>query len=190
MKRLFVFALIFLAYIEPKESLAYVIQDNSVPNEWVLIDTKSKTVFVMNKSKPVKAFKGASFGRGGVGQKRERGDKITPVGSYKIGWENSASQFGHFFGLTYPSIRDANEGVIHRKISIKDYHAIILAHAEGRTPPQDTPLGGRVGIHGLRPGDLPLHKVANWTFGCIALTNEQIKDLSNYLKIGMIIIIG
>jgi len=158
--------------------------------EWIWVDTTHKRIAVMNHSKPVKYFEGVAFGRGGVGYKRMRGDKVTPKGIYKVGWENNKSQFRHFFGLTYPSINDANQGVIQKRISIAEYRSIVAAHNENRIPPQDTALGGQVGIHGLGSRDIVRHRTINWTFGCIALTNQQIDALSNYLRIGIVVIVG
>lgn len=156
--------------------------DEAVPHYWAWVDVHGKRIVVLNDRTIVKVFTGASIGMGGAGQKTGRGDRITPIGLYKIGWTNERSQFHRFFGLNYPSVADANYAIIHKHISLNQYRAIIAAHDEGRVPPQNTPLGGNVGIHGLRRKDQKVHETMNWTFGCIALTNKQIDSLSNYLK--------
>lgn len=139
---------------------------------------------------PVRVFEGAAFGLGGVGQKKSRGDKVTPKGAYRIGWENDKSQFRHFYGLTYPSIHDANLAIIQRRISIKEYQHIVSANQNNQIPPQNTALGGQVGIHGLGSRDLKKHQAINWTFGCIALTNKQIDEIAIYLKVGMVVVVN
>ena len=48
-----------------------------------------------------------AIGRGGAGVKNHRGDNITPFGEYRIGWIGEKSMFRRFFGLTYPSVDDA-----------------------------------------------------------------------------------
>jgi lipoprotein-anchoring transpeptidase ErfK/SrfK len=52
-------------------------------------------------------------------------------------------------------------------------------------PPQHTPLGGYIGIHGIGNGDTQIHETVNWTNGCVALTNQQIDDLETWVYIGM-----
>jgi len=158
---------------------------------WLWIDTKHKMVHVMEDGTPVKEFTDAAFGRGGVGEKRKRGDNITPQGVYTIGWINDKSSFRSFFGLTYPSVQDAENGLKQQLINEYEFQAIVKAHLEKKIPPQHTALGGSVGIHGLGS---PLHRhlkhsFINWTEGCIALTNQQIDELAAYIKPGMSVVI-
>lgn len=157
---------------------------------WLMADSANNKITVIARNKIVKIFTGAAFGRGGVGLKTEQGDQVTPKGMYKIGWKNSHSQFRHFFGLNYPSIADANRAIAHHKISKNEYFSIIRAQQAGRTPPQNTALGGQIGIHGLGGKSIAIHQSTNWTFGCIALTNQQIDELSMYVTIGTWIVIG
>lgn len=164
--------------------------DNDFMDNWLWINTQERKLMIMNQYKPIKTYTGARFGRGGIGKKAKKGDKITPVGLYRIGWENTRSQFGHFYGLTYPSIEDANRGLINKKIKKETYLSIIKAHQNNQIPPQNTQLGGSVGIHGLGKKSPEIHDLVNWTFGCIALTNEQINDAAHYIKLGMKVIIN
>lgn len=48
-------------------------------------------------------------------------------------------------------------------------------------------IGGQIGIHGLGAGDKEIHKVFNWTHGCIALTNEQIDQLTRWVGKGTVV---
>jgi hypothetical protein len=71
----------------------------------------------------------------------------------------------------------------------KTYIAIQDALLRGETPPQDTPLGGHIGIHGIGSGDPLIHEAFNWTKGCIALTNKQIEQLVSLVPLGTKVII-
>lgn len=158
-------------------------------SQWLWIDTAHKKVAVMDDDRPVHVYHEAAFGRGGIGQKKKRGDNITPKGIYKIGWLNDKSSFRLFYGLTYPSVNDARIGLEQNLISQDEFSAIETAHKKNKIPPQNTALGGSVGIHGLGPGRLDIHQNFDWTKGCIALTNKQIVDLSRFVKPGMIVMI-
>jgi murein L,D-transpeptidase YafK len=100
-----------------------------------------------------------------------------PEGAYRIAGPPRKSRFHVFIPIDYPSRADADRGLQEGLIT-KDVHAaIVSAHREGRLPPQDTPLGGVLGIHGEGTrwrGDLAL----NWTTGCIAVTDPAIAQLS------------
>ena len=66
------------------------------------------------------------------------------------------------------------------------YERVRTAWSNGRTPPQDTPLGGQIGIHGVGAGDPRIHSAGiNWTSGCVALDNHQIDALRPMVKKGM-----
>jgi lipoprotein-anchoring transpeptidase ErfK/SrfK len=54
----------------------------------------------------------------------------------------------------------------------------------GNPPPQETSLGGYLGIHGIGDGDKEIHESVNWTDGCIAINNEQLMELADWVKIG------
>jgi hypothetical protein len=76
---------------------------------------------------------------------------------------------------------NAHDALMQGLIDLKDYQRILVAHQQGKTPPQNTPLGGQLGIHGLGRADERIHRMTNWTKGCIALTNEQIDRLSRWI---------
>jgi murein L,D-transpeptidase YafK len=151
---------------------------------WLLIDIKSETLTVMAGNRPVEVFNNIAVGTRGAGVKRTRGDEITPVGTFKIGWVNPESRFNLFFGLDYPNQEYADKAYREGRIDQFTYYRIIGALNIGQTPPQDTPLGGSIGIHGLGAGDPEIHSMSNWTSGCIALDNYQIERLARWVRIG------
>ncbi|HEY8219619.1 MAG TPA: L,D-transpeptidase [Methylobacter sp.] len=154
---------------------------------WLLVDTKALTIEVKKGQQTLETINDIAIGRGGAGFKSHQGDNVTPYGSYRIGWVGQNSSFRKFFGLTYPSAEDAQKALEEGVINQVAYNNIINAHRFNQVPPQNTPLGGRIGIHGLGRADEKIHKSMNWTHGCIALTNGQIDHLSQWLDKGMVV---
>ncbi len=153
-------------------------------NIWLLIDTKKLVMEVKQGSKTIETYNDIAIGRNGSAHKYKRGDDITPKGNYEISWVNDDSDYYRFFGFNYPSVEDAKRALEKKIINHQTYKSIEKAHKEHRVPPQNTPLGGQIGIHGLGPADLKIHQMVNWTHGCIALTNEQINELTLRIKKG------
>ena len=117
------------------------------------------------------------------GPKRVAGDDRMPEGAYRIAGPPRKSRFYLFVPIDYPSRADADRGLKEGLITKEVHAAIAHAQREGRLPPQDTPLGGALGIHGEGPrwrGDLAL----NWTYGCIAVTDPAIAQLTKLLRPG------
>jgi murein L,D-transpeptidase YafK len=124
-----------------------------------------------------------AFGKGDAGPKRQLGDNRTPVGFYRILDFRPESKFHFFMQISYPNLLDAWHGYREQLISPAEFKQIALAFRNHELPPQNTRLGGYIGIHGI--GDdterLKLHAKANWTEGCIAITNDEINDLRQYV---------
>jgi murein L,D-transpeptidase YafK len=154
---------------------------------WLLVDTTARKIEVKKGEQTLETLNEIAIGRGGAGLKRYRGDNITPFGSYRIGWIGERSSFRKFFGLTYPSVEDAEKALLKGIIDRFTYDRIITAHQFHQRPPQNTPLGGQIGIHGLGNADARIHKTFDWTHGCIALTNTQIDHLSQLVDTGTMV---
>jgi hypothetical protein len=154
---------------------------------WLLVDTKAHKIEVKKGEQTLEILDGVAIGRKGAGLKTHRGDDITPYGNYRIGWIGEKSQFRKFFGLTYPSVQDAEIALKRGVISQSDYYSIKVAQELNQIPPQNTPLGGQIGIHGIGSGDERIHHAFDWTHGCIALTNNQIDHLSQWLDTGTVV---
>lgn len=169
-------------FIEQPLEVAVPTDPNSI---WLLVDTQQQQLEVKQGEITVAVFENIAIGRNGAGFKQHRGDNITPQGEYKIGWINPQSQFHIFYGLTYPSVENANQALSKDLISESEYNDIISAHAYNQTPPQSTALGGQVGLHGIGKGDMEIHQSMNWTHGCVALTNSQIDELDRWIVQGM-----
>ena len=153
---------------------------------------KSKRLLRVKRGNRVERAYFVAVGSGGPGKKQRRGDRTTPVGRYRIVDFNEDSHFHLFMQLSYPNLRDAFGAQKHHMISRRDYADIQSAHRLGRIPPQNTRLGGMIGIHGIGQTTderLDIHRHINWTQGCIALTNTEIDDLRRYVHIGTTVII-
>ena len=73
-------------------------------------------------------------------------------------------------GLSYPNVEDAERGLRDGLISRAQHDAIVKAIKRKPTPPQNTTLGGDIYIHGNGAS-------SDWTWGCVALENEDIREL-------------
>jgi murein L,D-transpeptidase YafK len=162
--------------------------DGSEP--WVLIDTRALTLTVYSAAgKPLARFRNISLGRGGVAAVHLKGDRTTPLGRFRIAWIDSHSRFDLFFGLDYPTLSIAQDAYTRHLIGRKDFNTVFDALLAGRLPPQDTALGGEIGIHGLGQGNPRIQRDLNWTDGCVALTNAQIQALARWIRIGTEVVI-
>jgi len=151
---------------------------------WVKIDTKAATLTVMKGDKPQEVFKDIAIGRYGKTYFKKKGDHRTPLGRFTIAWIPRKSQYHRFLGLSYPDLPRADRALTKGEITEAQWRAIRRADRENVRPPQDTPLGGFIGIHGTGAGDPKIHGQYNWTSGCIALTNAQIDRLAGLVRIG------
>ena len=174
---------------EPKQSGTQPTLVEDVSQEpmaaWVEINSRAKRLTVHRPGESSVVFEGVAFGAAGVKEKRKQGDHITPKGRYTIGWISKRSKFLYFIGLNYPSVEDAQRGYKNGVITEATFSTIQKSHTGGATPPQTTPLGGHIGIHGLGKGSLEIHRLANWTEGCIAVDNDQIRKLITLVSPGM-----
>ena len=111
------------------------------------------------------------------GDKVRQGDGRTPEGDYKVCMKNERSSFYLSLGLTYPNAEDAERGLRDGIITRAQHRLITRALDAGRCPPWNTALGGEIFIHGGGTG-------RDWTFGCVALENPEIKELFDSLPAG------
>jgi lipoprotein-anchoring transpeptidase ErfK/SrfK len=111
------------------------------------------------------------------GDKYFQGDGRTPEGEYFVCSKNSSSKYYKSMGINYPSPQNAESALSSGMISYNEYRSIKSANDSMRQPPANTALGGQVFIHG---GGC----YADWTLGCIALSNSAIDELFSVVQIG------
>lgn len=129
---------------------------NDVRADLVVVEKSKRELTVYSQGKPLKTYK-VALGREPVGPKRREGDKKTPEGRYTIDYRKANSGYFHALHISYPSQADAE-----------------IAHKEGSSP------GGDIMIHGLRNGIGwigKLHRLTDWTLGCVAVTDREMEEL-------------
>jgi len=105
-----------------------------------------------------------------VEDKIKEGDRRTPEGSFYVFVKNEKSAFYLSLGLSYPNIEDAERGLRDGLINRTQYNQIVQAIRSKAAPPQNTPLGGLIYIHGNG-------SQTDWTWGCVALDDNDIREL-------------
>jgi murein L,D-transpeptidase YafK len=125
----------------------------------------------------VRTYK-VGLGLSPVADKERQGDRRTPEGEFYIFTKNNKSAFYLSLGLSYPNIEDAERGLRDGLITRAQHDSIVKAIRNKRTPPQNTPLGGDIYIHGNGAS-------SDWTWGCVALENEDIKELFDAVSVGV-----
>ena len=132
----------------------------------VLIFKGTRQLYLMYEGYPYKAYR-IALGRNPRGPKRRQGDGRTPEGEYYIESKNPESDYYLALKISYPNGQDREQ-----------------ASAMGVAP------GGQIMLHGLpnqedKAGIISTyHPDFDWTDGCIALTNEEIRELYQIVSIG------
>jgi murein L,D-transpeptidase YafK len=156
---------------------------------WLLVDTRQQTLSLMHGTEVAKIYTDIAIGRFGTTTAKQARDGKTPLGEFRIDRITRDTSFQRFFSIDYPNLEHARAGLQSGRISQQEYGRIRGALRAQASPPQHTALGGFIGIHGLGEGDPAIHAAFNWTNGCIALSNEQIDDLAQWVVPGMQVII-
>ncbi len=162
------------------------------PATYAIEIQKGKRLLLLKQGDRVARRFQIAIGRGGLGDKRIRGDNKTPVGVYHITGFNETSPFHLFMRLNYPNVKDGFFGLKQHLISRQQFDRIVDATRMSTLPPQDTLLGGAIGIHGLgveSDETRHIHAQLDWTQGCIALTNREIEELRRYVDVGTRVVI-
>jgi hypothetical protein len=116
------------------------------------------------------------------GDKEKQGDGRTPEGAFRVCTKNERSRFYLSLGLDYPRVADAERGLRSGLITRAEAVRIRRAAARGACPPWNTALGGEIFIHGGGTA-------SDWTAGCVALENEQIRELFDVVPIGTAVLV-
>jgi murein L,D-transpeptidase YafK len=125
-----------------------------------------------------------ALGRAPFGPKQGRGDLRTPEGLYHVSGAARRSRFHRFLPIDYPSLADAERARAEGRLAGRDLERIAAAHARGQTPPADTPLGGDLGFHGEGERWRGDSEHLDWTYGCLAMTDERIEFLAARVRRG------
>ena len=134
--------------------------------------TRADRVLVRKSARSLELYRGGellrsyriSLGRHPLGHKQQEGDGRTPEGHYVLDYRKADSTFHRALHISYPSPND-----------------VASAKARNVAP------GGLIMVHGLR-NDLGflgrLHRMRDWTDGCIAVTNSEIDEIARVVPDG------
>ncbi len=105
------------------------------------------------------------------GAKQVEGDRRTPEGWYRTS-DKPESNYAGAIAIHYPNVDDADRALAAGRIDAETHRTIVESLADGQRPPQHTPMGGDILIHGR--GEL-------YTLGCLSLTDDDLTDLRHRL---------
>jgi murein L,D-transpeptidase YafK len=132
----------------------------------ILVLKSERKLTLLRDGKPLKNYL-VALGGEPVGDKQCQGDNRTPEGIYRIDFKKWNSQYYHALHVSYPDAGDVAE-----------------AKKLGCSP------GGDIMIHGLRAGFArfgALHRLSDWTLGCIAVTNEEMDEIWAAVDVGTVV---
>ena len=125
-----------------------------------------------------------ALGRAPVGTKQTHGDQRTPEGNYNVSGPARLSRFHRLIPIDYPSQRDADSALERGAITAREHARIVARRAHDRPPPQNTALGGELGLHGEGPAWQGETAGLDWTYGCIAVRDPEIDFLAHRVRVG------
>jgi murein L,D-transpeptidase YafK len=129
----------------------------------IVIAKSAHTMILMSGASAIASYR-VAIGRGSLGAKQQTGDHRTPEGNYVIDTKRNHSRFYLALHLSYPNEFDR-----------------VQAQRLGVDP------GGAIEIHGLPPVVAwigSLHRSIDWTDGCVAVTNQQMREIWPAVTVG------
>jgi len=154
-------------------------------NLWFQTPIEKPRIVVYKSARKLELYSGAKLvrtyrvglGFNPVADKQREGDGATPEGEFYVFVKNAKSAYYLSLGLSYPNAEDAERGLRDGLITRAEYDAIRDAIKKKKAPPQYTKLGGLIYIHG--------HGASrDWTWGCVALEDNDIKELYDAVTVG------
>lgn len=132
----------------------------------VLVIKSERKLHLMGRGEVLKTYR-VSLGKEPKGAKLREGDSRTPEGFYWIDWRKISERYNLAMHISYPNARDAAGA---RKKGV--------------------PPGGMIMIHGTPLDDeYPewYFSTLDWTEGCIAMKNADMRELWSVVKDGTLI---
>jgi murein L,D-transpeptidase YafK len=161
--------------------------ENKTPLKLPLVEprivvTKSKRQLALYSAGKVVRLYTVGLGFNPKEDKARQGDGCTPEGSFYVCVKNPQSSFYLSLGLSYPNKEHAERGLRDRIINRAQYDEIMSALQRRARPPWNTRLGGEIFIHGNG-------SQSDWTWGCVALDNDDMKELYDAIPKGADVVI-
>src|ERR1043165_1969329 len=142
----------------------------------IIVKKAERKLYLYSDNKLVRTYR-VGLGLSPVGDKVRQGDRRTPEGDFYIFTRNDKSAFYLSLGISYPNAAHAARGLRDGLITRAQYESIISALNQKKTPPQKTRLGGDIYIHGNGAS-------SDWTWGCVALEDRDIRELFDLVTVG------
>ncbi len=134
-------------------------QPKSKMVDHIIVEKGKRKLSLMRDGEVVRQYD-IGLGFNPVGHKRFEGDGKTPEGSYRIWTKNPRSSFYLSLGISYPNANDFN-----------------FARARGFS------AGGDIFIHGESRNPAEMLR-RDWTAGCIAVKNHEIREIYSLVGVG------
>jgi murein L,D-transpeptidase YafK len=145
---------------------------SSLHTETLPVDAQADAVLVLKSERKMQLLQNGqvlktyriALGQNATGHKTQEGDERTPEGRYTLDFRNPRSIAHRALHISYPNAADKAQ-----------------AKARGVSP------GGAVMVHGL-PNKVswigPLHRLMDWTDGCIGVTNAEMDEIWRAVPVG------
>ncbi|WP_135385658.1 L,D-transpeptidase family protein [Vibrio tasmaniensis] len=129
----------------------------------VKVDKSKRRMYLLKGDEVIQEFR-IALGKKPKGHKRFEGDNRTPEGEYQLDYVMEESDFHRSVHISYPQPSD-------------------MQWAEEN----DVDPGGNIKIHGIKNGERrspSFIQSFDWTDGCIALTNQDMDEFLQLVKMG------
>ncbi|QOY86895.1 L,D-transpeptidase family protein [Paludibaculum fermentans] len=132
----------------------------------IVIHKARRELLLLQNGKVFRTYK-VALGKQPVGAKVQQGDMRTPEGLYRIDGRYARSQYHRALHISYPNESDRARA---RKLGVQP--------------------GGDILIHGLPNGQGAVgkaHLQSDWTWGCVAVTDEEIEEIWKLVPNGVVV---
>lgn len=131
----------------------------------ILVIKNARLMYLMNGERVIKMYR-VSLGPNPIGHKAQEGDGRTPEGVYQIDYKNPQSVCYLSLHISYPNEKDRQNAA---NLNIDP--------------------GKDIMIHGLPNewGDTNYMPDKDWTFGCIAVNNDEMYEIWHAVEAGTLI---
>jgi lipoprotein-anchoring transpeptidase ErfK/SrfK len=176
----------------PNKALSDILKEENIGTDSefnIYIDLKTRSLMFRHEDKVLKRYSIGAGQNTTLGDKQKEGDMRTPRGEFYICSKEAYQQSRtvaegnlgtRWMQLSYPNMEAAERGLENNLISKEAYDKIKEAIENKKKPPQNTPLGSVIGIHGgAKRGN-----ARDWTAGCIGMYNKDVEEIFKYLKVG------
>lgn len=129
----------------------------------VVVQKGARSMQLLQNGRVLKNYR-VQLGQNPVGHKQHQGDQRTPEGVYTIDFRRTESRFGLALRVSYPSAADRQ-----------------YSSAHGLDP------GGEIYIHGQPHGGVNPARLASgpdWTDGCVAVSNAEMREIYAMVRDG------